>query len=61
MLKASYVGLTTFYWVRGECPLLFKPFVVIDAVMFVLFLLAYQGTDPRRHASGSAESGTPRS
>lgn len=43
LLKASYVGLTGFYWAKGECPVLFQPFVVIDAIMFVLFLMAYRG------------------
>ncbi len=41
MLKISYAGLVLYYWIEGPCPLLFKPFAVIDAVMFVLFLLAY--------------------
>jgi hypothetical protein len=41
LLKASYVGLTGFYWLKGECPVLFQPFVVIDAIMFVLFLMVY--------------------
>ncbi len=41
MLKVSYVSLVAYYWAKGECPLLFQPFAVIDAVMFVLFLLAY--------------------
>lgn len=41
LLKVSYVSLTGYYWSRGECPSLFQPFAVIDAVMLVLFLLAY--------------------
>jgi hypothetical protein len=41
LLKLSYVGLVAYYWVTTDVPLLFKPFAVIDAVMFVLFLLAY--------------------
>lgn len=43
LLKASYVGLAGYYWIVGECPRLFQPFVVIDAIMFVLFLIAYTG------------------
>lgn len=43
LLKVCYVGLTSFYWVQGECPRLFQPFAVIDAVMLVLFWLAYTG------------------
>jgi hypothetical protein len=41
LLKLSYTGLVTYYWVTVDCPLLFKPFAIIDALMFVLFLLAY--------------------
>ena len=41
LLKLSYSGLVAYYWATGFCPFLFKPFAVIDAVMFVLFLLAY--------------------
>jgi hypothetical protein len=40
LLKVSYVSLTGYYWTIGECPLLFQPFAVIDAVMFALFLAA---------------------
>ena len=47
LLKVSYTALVAYYWVRGECPTLFKPFAIIDAVMFVLFLLAYM---PSRRA-----------
>jgi hypothetical protein len=41
LLKLSYTGLVAYYWIATDCPWLFKPFVVIDGVMFVLFLLAY--------------------
>jgi hypothetical protein len=41
LLKLSYTGLVAYYWVTTDCPLLFKPFAIIDALMFVLFLLAY--------------------
>jgi hypothetical protein len=41
LLKLSYTGLVAYYWVTTDCPLLFKPFAAIDAVMFVLFFLAY--------------------
>jgi len=41
LLKLSYTGLVAYYWVTTDCPFLFKPFAVIDAVMFVLFFLAY--------------------
>ena len=41
LLKLSYTGLVAYYWVTTDCAMLFKPFAIIDAVMFVLFLLAY--------------------
>ena len=40
MLKVSYVSMVGYYWAKGECPLLFQPFAVIDIVMFALFLWA---------------------
>jgi len=42
LLKLSYTGVVAYYWVTTDCPLLFKPFAIIDALMFVLFLLAYR-------------------
>jgi hypothetical protein len=42
LLKLSYTGLVAYYWVTTDCPLLFKPFAIIDGVMFVLFFLAYR-------------------
>ncbi len=41
LLKLCYTGLATYYWVTTDIPMLFKPFAVIDAVMFVLFWMAY--------------------
>jgi len=42
LLKISYVAIVAYYWVQlGDVPMLFKPFAAIDAVMLVLFLLAY--------------------
>ena len=42
LLKLSYVGMVVYYWfVLDYCATLFKPFAVIDAVMLVLFLVAY--------------------
>jgi hypothetical protein len=42
LLKLSYVGVITFHWATGGVPWLFKPFAVIDAVMLIAFLAAYQ-------------------
>ncbi len=41
LLKLCYAGLAAYYWVTTDIPMLFKPFAVIDAVMFVLFWMAY--------------------
>jgi hypothetical protein len=41
LLKLCYAGLATYYWVTTDIPMLFKPFAVIDAAMFVLFWMAY--------------------
>jgi hypothetical protein len=41
LLKLSYTGLVVYYSFTQDVPLLFKPFTVIDATMFVLFALAY--------------------
>jgi hypothetical protein len=41
LLKLSYAGLVIYYWATTDCPTLFKPFAIIDAVMFLLFLVAY--------------------
>jgi hypothetical protein len=50
LLKLSYTGLVAYYWLTTDCPLLFKPFAIIDGVMFVLFFLAYVRT-PRPPAT----------
>jgi hypothetical protein len=42
LLKLSYTGIVAYYWMTTGCPMLFKPFAVIDGVMLLLFLLAYQ-------------------
>lgn len=42
LLKLSYTGVVAYYWLTTDCPLLFQPFAIIDAVMFVLFLVAYR-------------------
>ena len=48
LLKLSYAGLAAYYWVTTDIPMLFKPFAIIDAAMFVLFFLAYtRRTAPR--------------
>ena len=41
LLKLCYCGMVGYYWVTDDVPWLFKPFVVIDAVMYGLFLASY--------------------
>jgi len=42
LLKLCYAGVVAYYWFTTDCPMLFKPFAVIDLVMFVFFLWAYR-------------------
>jgi hypothetical protein len=42
LLKASYVGVVAKYWVTSGVPMLFKPFAIVDALMLVLFIIAYR-------------------
>jgi hypothetical protein len=41
LLKVCYIGIVAFYWLTTGVPMLFKPFAFIDALMLVLFGLAY--------------------
>lgn len=41
LLKVAYCGVAGFHWAATGIPGMWKPFVVIDAVMGVLFLFAY--------------------
>ena len=54
LLKLSYSGLAFYYWATTDCPSLFKPFALIDAVMFVLFWMAYIAIDSAIEASPTA-------
>jgi hypothetical protein len=42
LLKLAYGGLVAYYWITTDCPLLFKPFAIVDAAMLVLFVIAYR-------------------
>lgn len=42
LLKASYCGLTFYYWSTTDLPSLFKPFAIIDLIMLALFALAFR-------------------
>ena len=47
LLKVSYCGVAGYHWLVTGIPALWKPFVVIDLVFLVLFLLAYRSwADP---------------
>jgi hypothetical protein len=41
LLKLSYTAVVAYHWAVSDVPLLFKPFAIIDAVMLVLFAVAY--------------------
>jgi hypothetical protein len=43
-LKIAYCGLTLYYWLSAGLPGMWKPFTVIDAIMIVLFAVAYAAT-----------------
>ena len=43
----SYAGVVGYYWVTINLPWMFKPFAVADAIMLVLFIMAYVALKPR--------------
>ncbi len=50
LLKLSYTGLVGYYWVTTDLPLLFKPFAIVDGIMLILFIMAYQSLGRARAA-----------
>jgi hypothetical protein len=42
LLKVSYCGVAGYHWLASGIPSLWKPFVAIDLLFLVLFLLAYR-------------------
>ena len=48
LLKICYVSIVGYYWATTGCPMLFKPFLFIDTVLLVLFVMAYFGSVPKR-------------
>lgn len=42
LLKVAYCGVAGAYWMLTDIPFMWKPFVVIDVVMGVLFICAYR-------------------
>ena len=41
LLKIAYSGIVGFYWATEGVPLAFKPFLVVDVLMLVLFAWAW--------------------
>jgi hypothetical protein len=41
MLKISYCTVTIFYWIQGTLPEMWRPFTICDALMGLLYILAY--------------------
>ena len=41
LLKIAYCGVASYHWAMGGIPWMWQPFVLIDAVMGVLFVLAF--------------------
>jgi len=41
LLKVAYCSVTGSHWLATDIPIIWKPFVVIDVVMLVLFVWAY--------------------
>ena len=41
-LKASYVALVAWYWVRGDMPAMWIPLAWIDAAFLVLYVFAWR-------------------
>jgi hypothetical protein len=42
LLKVAYCGIAGWYWMSAGVPWIWKPFVIVDLVMGVLFVWAYQ-------------------
>jgi hypothetical protein len=47
LLKVAYCSITSYYWFATDIPVIWKPFVVIDLVMGILFVVAYMAVAPR--------------
>ncbi|MBP7149314.1 MAG: hypothetical protein KBD01_17425 [Acidobacteria bacterium] len=53
LLKLAYCGVAGFHWAATGIPTMWKPFVVIDLVMGMLFAWAYAKLPPRNVSSKS--------
>ena len=55
LLKLSYCGVAGYHWLMSGIPTMWKPFVVIDLVFLVLFLVAYRSLgEPEQGAVAGA-------
>ncbi|MCU0959862.1 MAG: hypothetical protein MUF48_07130 [Pirellulaceae bacterium] len=61
LLKVAYCGVAGFHWLSADIPGMWKPFVLIDLVMGLLFALAYVilGNIAVRDAVSHHASSTP--
>jgi len=41
LLKVAYCSIAGYYWLTTDIPVIWKPFVLADFVMLVLFIVAY--------------------
>jgi hypothetical protein len=49
-LKVSYCSVTGMYWLMGQLPGMWQPFFICDAIMGILYLLAYRALAPRKNS-----------
>ena len=50
LLKVAYCGVTSYHWAMTDIPVIWKPFVIIDVVMGLLFIVAWMSI-PRSAAA----------
>jgi hypothetical protein len=47
LLKLGYVSMASYYWATSGIAWIFKPFIFIDALMFLLFIAAWRVLHPK--------------
>lgn len=47
LLKIAYCSVTSFHWFTEGIPVIWKPFVVIDVIMGLLFVVSYSATSKK--------------
>ena len=48
LLKISYCSITVWHWIFGGIPVMWKPFVIFDAVFALFFFLVYRSLRAER-------------